>query len=73
MPGGYPRIVFTYNTEDFPVLLKMIYTQGYVVPPSMWVLRTDRLADDQISSKEQGSRISGVCVAPSDGDQVRFL
>jgi len=30
MPGGCSRIVFKDSTEDFAVLLKMIYTPGYV-------------------------------------------
>ena len=29
------------SAEDFGVLLKMIYTPGYVPPFSLWVLRTD--------------------------------
>jgi len=33
MPGGCPRIVFNDSAEDFAVLLKMIYTPGYVHPP----------------------------------------
>ena len=34
IPEGCPRIVFTDNPEDFAVLLKMIYTPGYVLPLS---------------------------------------
>ena len=30
-PGGCPRIVFNDSAEDFAVLLKMIYTPGWVV------------------------------------------
>jgi len=37
MPGGCPRIVFKDSAEDFAVLLKMIYTPGYICPPSIWV------------------------------------
>ena len=33
MPEGCPRVAFTDNTEDFAVLLKMIYTPGWVYPP----------------------------------------
>ena len=33
MPEGRPRIVFTDNPEDFVVLLKMIYTPGFVSHP----------------------------------------
>jgi len=33
MPGGCPRLVFKDSAEDFAVLLKMIYTPGYVPPP----------------------------------------
>ena len=33
MPGGCPQIVFKDSAEDFAVLLKMIYTPGYVHPP----------------------------------------
>ena len=33
MPGGCPRIVFTDSVDDFSVLLRMIYTPGYVPPP----------------------------------------
>jgi len=36
-PEGCPRIVFTDNPEDFAVLLKMIYTPGYVSLSQMWV------------------------------------
>ena len=32
-PGGCPRIFFTDSAEDVAVLLKMIYTPGYVLPP----------------------------------------
>ena len=32
MPEGCPRIVFMDSAEDFCVLLKMIYTPGYVPP-----------------------------------------
>ena len=32
MPEGCPRIAFTDSTEDFGVLLKMIYTPGYAPP-----------------------------------------
>jgi len=31
-PEGCPRVVFTDSAEDFAVLLKMIYTPGYVPP-----------------------------------------
>ena len=35
MPEGCPRVVFKDNPEDFSVLLKMIYTPGYVpLPPA---------------------------------------
>ena len=30
-PGGCPRVVFNDSAEDFAVLLKMIYTPGWVV------------------------------------------
>jgi len=30
---GCPRVVFKDNAEDFSVLLKMIYTSGYISPP----------------------------------------
>ena len=33
MPEGYPRVVFKDSAEDFAVLLRMIYTPGYVTPP----------------------------------------
>ena len=33
MPGGCPRVIFEDSAEDFAVLLKMIYTPGYVPPP----------------------------------------
>ena len=33
MPGGCPRVVFKDSAEDFAVLLKMIYTPGYVPLP----------------------------------------
>jgi len=33
MPEGCPRVVFKDSAEDFAVLLKMIYTPGYVPPP----------------------------------------
>ena len=33
MPEGCPRVVFKDDAEDFSVLLKMIYTPGYVPPP----------------------------------------
>ena len=32
-PEGCPRVVFKDDAEDFSVLLKMIYTPGYVPPP----------------------------------------
>ena len=32
-PEGCPRIVLKDKAEDFAVLLKMIYTPGYVPPP----------------------------------------
>jgi len=32
MPGGCPRVGFKDSAEDFAVLLKMIYTPGYVPP-----------------------------------------
>ena len=35
MPEGCPRIAFADSAEDFAVLLKMIYTPGYVHPPLM--------------------------------------
>ena len=34
MPEGCPRVVFKDDPEDFSVSLKMIYTPGYVPPPS---------------------------------------
>jgi len=40
---------------------------------STLVLSTDQLTGEQICDKAQGSRIYNVCIAPSDGDQVRFL
>lgn len=33
MPEACPRIIFNDNPEDFVVLLKMIYTPGFVPPP----------------------------------------
>ena len=36
MPEGCPRTVFKDSAEDFGILLKMIYTPGYV--PSIWIL-----------------------------------
>ena len=33
MPEGCPRIFFKDSAEDFAVLLKMVYTPGYVPPP----------------------------------------
>jgi len=33
MPEGYPRVVFKDSPEDFAVLLKMIYTPGFVPLP----------------------------------------
>ena len=33
MPEGCPRIVLKDSAEDFSVLLRMIYTPGYVLPP----------------------------------------
>ena len=33
-PEGCPRIVFADSTEDFAILLQMIYTPGYVGSPS---------------------------------------
>lgn len=35
MPEGCPRIVFADSAEDFAMLLKMIYTLGYVPPPEV--------------------------------------
>jgi len=35
MPEGCPRVVFKDSAEDFAVLLKIIYTPGYVPLPSM--------------------------------------
>ena len=32
-PEGCPRVTFKDRAEDFAVLLKMIYTPGYVLPP----------------------------------------
>ena len=32
MPEGCPRIVFKDSADDFAILLKMIYTPGYVPP-----------------------------------------
>jgi hypothetical protein len=32
MPEGCPRVVFRDTAEDFAVLLKMIYTPGYIPP-----------------------------------------
>ena len=32
-PEGCPRVVFKDDADDFSVLLKMIYTPGYVPPP----------------------------------------
>jgi len=43
-PEGCPRIVFKDSPEDFAVLLKMIYTPGYVPPPLGAGPLTDRLA-----------------------------
>jgi len=37
VPGGCPRIVFKDSAEDFAVLLKMIYTPGYIRPHLIWV------------------------------------
>ena len=37
MPEGCPRIAFTDDPEDLAVLLKMIYTPGYVPSHLMWV------------------------------------
>jgi hypothetical protein len=37
-PEGCPRITVTDNAVDFAVLLKMIYTPGWVSPILMWVL-----------------------------------
>ena len=34
MPEGCPRVAFKDDPEDFSVLLKMIYTPGYVPLPS---------------------------------------
>ena len=33
MPEGCPRVVFKDSAEDFAVLLKMIFTPGFVLPP----------------------------------------
>ena len=33
MSKGCPRVVFKDSAEDFAVLLKMIYTPGYISPP----------------------------------------
>ena len=33
MPEGCPRVIFNDSAEDFAVLLKVIYTPGYVPPP----------------------------------------
>jgi hypothetical protein len=33
MPEGCPRVVFKDSADDFAILLKMIYTPGYVTPP----------------------------------------
>ena len=38
IPEGCPRIAFKDSAEDFAVLLKMIYTPGYVPQPSMLLL-----------------------------------
>ena len=38
MPEGYPRIVLKDSVNDFAILMKMIYTPGYVPLPLMWVL-----------------------------------
>ena len=35
MPEGCPRIVFDDCAEDFAILLKMIYTPAYVLPPQI--------------------------------------
>ena len=33
MPEGCPRVIFKDSAEDFAVLLKMIYTPGYISSP----------------------------------------
>jgi hypothetical protein len=37
MPEGRPRIIVKDSSEDFAVLLKMIYIPGSVPSPSLWV------------------------------------
>jgi len=38
MPEGCPRVVFRDSGEDFAVLLKMVYTPGWVISPRSVVL-----------------------------------
>ena len=37
VPGGCPQIVFKDSAKVFAVLLKMIYTPGYIRPSLIWV------------------------------------
>jgi len=47
MQKGCPRVVFEDNAEDFAVLLKVIYTPGYISPSlDVWALCTDQRSDD---------------------------
>jgi len=45
-PAGPPHISITDSAEDFAVLLKMIYTPGWVSPVAHPVLSADVLTDD---------------------------
>jgi len=61
MPEGCPRIAFTDTAEDFAILLKMIYTPGYVTPPADAVFRgpiVDRGPGSQRGARFQSSRHS---------------
>ena len=70
-PEGRPRITIQESAEDFGVLLKMIYTPGWVSFPFHAV--GGCLTCDQIPCTTGGSGVHCIRVTPSHGNEVRLL